>query len=120
MRSPTTNAATPTQAKGDLDHEIADYMPPSVSIHELKLTIISRPTTTVATRTQAKGDLDHAIADYNEASRLDAKFAIAYHGRGSAYNAKGDLDRALLDYNEAIRLDPKNAGAYFSRGFANL
>ena len=43
-------------------------------------------------------------------------YAVAYNGRGTAWEDKGDLDRALADLSEAIRLDPRHADSYINRG----
>ncbi|MDR1363285.1 MAG: tetratricopeptide repeat protein [Spirochaetaceae bacterium] len=45
---------------------------------------------------------DKAITDYNRAVRLDPDFALAYNGRGNAYDGKGDYDRAIADCNQAV------------------
>lgn len=43
-------------------------------------------------------------------------FAVAYRGRGDAYDKLKEYQQALADYNQAIRLNPDNAQAYASRG----
>jgi tetratricopeptide (TPR) repeat protein len=45
----------------------------------------------------------------------DAKDAIAFNGRGAAYQAKGDFDKAIADYSQAIVLKPDYAAAYENR-----
>jgi tetratricopeptide (TPR) repeat protein len=65
-----------------------------------------------------KGELDRAIADYDKAIALDAKYALAYNGRGNAYRARGDNDRAIADYGKAIELNPELAVAFSNRGDA--
>jgi tetratricopeptide (TPR) repeat protein len=64
------------------------------------------------------GDYDRAIADFDEAMRLDPTNAVAFAGRGLAYENKGNHDRAIADFNEAIRLDPTYAVAFALRGLA--
>ena len=62
------------------------------------------------------GDFDRAIADFDQAIRLQADSALAYHQRGNAWSGKGELDRALVDYEAAIRLDPNNPALFRDRG----
>ena len=50
--------------------------------------------------------------------KTDAKDAIAYYNRGSAYQTKGDVDRAITDYDMAIGLKPDYAAAYDNRARA--
>jgi tetratricopeptide (TPR) repeat protein len=64
-------------------------------------------------------DLDRNIvgcsrvgADRKESTTIRA---IAYVGRGLAWQLKGERDRAMADFNDAIRLDPKNTHAYNNR-----
>ena len=68
---------------------------------------------------RSQGELNLAIADYNQAIKLNAKFAQAYHNRGVAYDHKGDYDRAIQDFDQAIKLKP-SALAHFNRGNAYL
>jgi tetratricopeptide (TPR) repeat protein len=50
--------------------------------------------------------------------KTDAKDAIAYYNRGSAFQTKGDVDKAITDYDKAIGLKPDYAAAYDSRARA--
>ena len=52
------------------------------------------------------------IADITEPKTTRA---IAYVGRGLAWQAKGDLDRAISDFDQAISLDRNDADAYYRR-----
>ena len=49
---------------------------------------------------------------------MEPKLAVAYCGRGNAYQEKTEYDKALADYAEAIRLNPNLARAYYRRGTA--
>ena len=63
-------------------------------------------------------DYDLAIGAFDEAVRLDAKLAIAYKWRVSAYRAKGDKDRAASEVRDLIKqIDPRTAEDYFARGW---
>jgi tetratricopeptide (TPR) repeat protein len=53
------------------------------------------------------------IGDDHESAKVRA---IAYVGRGLAWQSKGDRDRAMADFTDAIRLDPDNSLAYSNRG----
>jgi len=50
--------------------------------------------------------------------KTDAKDAIAYFSRGSAYQTKGEVDRAIADYDKAIGLKPDHVAAYENRARA--
>lgn len=63
-------------------------------------------------------DLDTKIHYYNEALRLNAQYAYAYHNRGIARKQQGDVDGAIADYDEALRLNPRYVYAYANRGNA--
>ncbi len=67
---------------------------------------------------QEEGRYEEAIRAYDEAIRLDSQFAVAYGGRGLAYDSLGQHQRAIQDLDEAIRLDPQLAMAYNNRGLA--
>ena len=63
-----------------------------------------------------KGEYDKAIADCDRAIELDPKDAMAYYGRGQAYDIKGEYDKAIADYNQAVKNRPKVAAFYVDRG----
>ena len=48
--------------------------------------------------------MDKAIADYTETIRLDPELAVAYRGRGVAYEKKGDKAKAEADFAQAKKL----------------
>ncbi len=56
---------------------------------------------------ERKDDLNHALADADQAIKLDATLAVAFHRRGDIRKAMLQDDLALADLSEAIRLDPK-------------
>jgi tetratricopeptide (TPR) repeat protein len=56
---------------------------------------------------ELKDDLQRALADANQAIKIDATSAGAFHRRGDVYKALRQSDLALADFSEAIRLDPK-------------
>src|ERR1700730_5666254 len=68
------------------------------------------------------GDPDRNIAGCTMVAEDPAESpktrAIAFVGRGLAWQRKGDRDRAIADFTDAIRLDPNNALAYNNRGLA--
>ncbi|CAN5731353.1 hypothetical protein BH11VER1_BH11VER1_27680 [soil metagenome] len=66
----------------------------------------------------ANGNFDEAIKHINAALALNPKYALAYIGRGIAYESKRDWDKAVADYGEAIRLNPTDAGSYAMRSLA--
>jgi tetratricopeptide (TPR) repeat protein len=49
------------------------------------------------------GTVDEAIAACSRLLAADPKDALAYAGRGIAYNRKGNYDRAISDFDQAIR-----------------
>ena len=66
-----------------------------------------------------KGQYDQAIKDCSEAIKLKPDFALAWIGRGTAYDAKGDYDQAIKDYSKAIELKPDHAAAWNNRGLTH-
>ncbi len=56
---------------------------------------------------ERKDDLNHALADANQAIKLDATSAVAFHRRGDIRKLLLQDELALADFSEAIRLDPK-------------
>src|SRR5262249_55163142 len=58
--------------------------------------------------------------DYDQSTKLDPKDAMAFNGRGGAYEAKGDHERAIVEYDQAIWLNSEYTNAYFGRGIANF
>jgi tetratricopeptide (TPR) repeat protein len=59
-----------------------------------------------------------ALADYNQALKLNAGYAWAYHNRADLYRLRhkaDDYDRSLDDYNQCLKCNPQYALAYFGR-----
>ncbi|HEU4379965.1 MAG TPA: tetratricopeptide repeat protein [Hyphomicrobiaceae bacterium] len=52
--------------------------------------------------------------------KTDAKDAMAFYNRGSAYQTKGDVDKAITDFDAAIGLKPDYAAAYENRARAHV
>jgi tetratricopeptide (TPR) repeat protein len=65
---------------------------------------------------QRKGDLSRALADADQAIKLDATSAVAFHRRGDIRKGLRQDDLALADLGEAIRLDPKVPLYFVNRG----
>jgi tetratricopeptide (TPR) repeat protein len=61
--------------------------------------------------------LDRVIQSYDAVIKIDPS-ALAYNGRGAAYDDKNDLDRAIVDYTHAIQLNPNLDFVYNNRGVA--
>jgi len=70
MPTPTTTAALPKKAKGDLDGALADYSRAIELDPKYAPAYYNR-----GIAKNAKGDLDGAIADYNRAVELDPKLS---------------------------------------------
>lgn len=64
---------------------------------------------------ERQDDFNRAIADANQAIKLDATNAVAFHRRGDLYKILRQDDLALADFNEAIRLDPKTPLYFINR-----
>lgn len=64
------------------------------------------------------GDEDYqgAIESFSQALVLNPQLAVAYNGRGVAYDRLVDLDLANQDFAQAIDLNPQHALAYNNRG----
>jgi tetratricopeptide (TPR) repeat protein len=62
--------------------------------------------------------LSEAIDAYKLAIRLDANYAPAHGGLGSAYFNSGKWEQALAAYSEQVRLAPNDANAQYDLGFA--
>src|SRR5262249_33914458 len=62
---------------------------------------------------EAKSDFETAIAK-------DAKFTLAWTGRGQFFLLDKQYDKAISDATHAIELDPKSASAYGLRGKSYL
>ena len=60
-------------------------------------------------------DVELKIRSCTALIERDAKDAVAYYNRASAYQTKGDVDRAIADYNQAVTLKPDYAAAYENR-----
>ena len=58
-----------------------------------------------------------AIDAYKLAIRLDANYAPAHSGLGSAYMNMGNWKEALAAYNEQVRVAPNDAQAQYDLGF---
>ena len=58
-----------------------------------------------------------AIDAYKLAIRLDANYAPAHGGLGSAYMNMGNWEQALAAYKEQVRLAPNNAQAQYDIGY---
>ena len=65
-----------------------------------------------------QGKPDAAIRDYTVVINVDSKsqdIAIAYGGRGEAYQRKKQFDLSLRDFNKAISINPEYARVYYYR-----
>ncbi len=58
---------------------------------------------------------DQALESYDRAIFLDAKLALAHHGRGNALAAKGRNNESLAAYDEALRQMPTLVQALVNR-----
>jgi tetratricopeptide (TPR) repeat protein len=56
-----------------------------------------------------------AIGDFNQAIKLNATYARAYHLRGLAYEKLGQHARAFQDFDRSLEIDPEYGAAYHSR-----
>jgi tetratricopeptide (TPR) repeat protein len=113
------------QAKGNLDHALADYTDAIRLNPRDALTYNNR-----GLLWREKGDADRAIADLDEAIRLDPSRAYDHYMRGvvrydrymgfmgGGWIEKEDLKQAIADFTEAIRLDAKNASSHYARALA--
>ena len=63
-------------------------------------------------------DTNGAIKLFGEAIQLDPNNALAYYGRGTAYNELNQNESSLQDLNKAIEIDPNDADYYNNRGNA--
>ena len=103
MPKPTTTAASPGNAKGDLDRAIADYSEAIRLDPKSGHAYLNR-----GSAWGTKGDLDRAIADFDQAIRLDPKDAQAYYNRGIAWEKKRSLRKALADFKMHSQLAPSD------------
>ena len=53
-----------------------------------------------------------AIEEFDKAIDLDPNYAVAYNGRGYAYNKAGQYQNAINDYTMAVQLDSDYATAW--------
>jgi tetratricopeptide (TPR) repeat protein len=58
---------------------------------------------------RAARDYDKAISAFDRAIELNARWLIAYYGRGAAYEDRGDIERAVDDYRKVLEFDAKTA-----------
>jgi tetratricopeptide (TPR) repeat protein/sugar lactone lactonase YvrE len=58
---------------------------------------------------------DDSLRHFDEAVKLKPDWALAYYGRGLAYERKGEPDQAAPDFKRAAELDPSNADVYSAR-----
>jgi tetratricopeptide (TPR) repeat protein len=71
-----------------------------------------------ATASLEQGKFDKALGEFTKILDIDAKWADAWCGRGSAFLGKGFPDSAIQDFDRALRLAPDSAQAYCQRGRA--
>lgn len=68
----------------------------------------------------SKGDYIGMIKLCNEAIDLNPDNALAYNGRGVAYDVLKQYEQSIQDFNKAIQLNPNFDYAYNNRGNAYL
>jgi tetratricopeptide (TPR) repeat protein len=59
-----------------------------------------------------------APKDFEQATRIDAKSALAYYNKGIGLAKQGRLGDALVAFEQAVCLNPKDVPATFNRGNA--
>lgn len=69
-----------------------------------------------AWKLHGKGDFNGAIQLHTEAIDLNPNNALAYHGRGTAYDESRQYEAAIADYNKALEINPAYVEAYYNRG----
>ena len=90
---------------GDLDEAAADLnrsiavIPPNTSPRGSPMALILTNRGDVS---RYRGDFDRARADYTEALRYAGAYALAYTGRGLAYERLNDSARARADFEAAL------------------
>lgn len=63
-----------------------------------------------------RGDYSGAAKLYAEAIELNPNNALAYYGRGTAFDDAGQYALAIQDYNNSVTLNPNFANVYYNRG----
>lgn len=67
-----------------------------------------------------KGDYNGAVKLHSEAVELNPNNALAYYGRGTAYNGLKQYEQSIPEFNKAIKLNPKHSMTYNNRGVAYM
>jgi len=110
MAAPATPAAQLSQCAGEHDESAEQVIAACTALinaGQVDAKELSRVYAYRAFGYERKDDLNRAVADADQAIKLDATSAVAFHRRGDIRKLLLQDDLALADFSEAIRLDPK-------------
>ena len=108
------NRGSAYQAKGDLDHALADYNR-VIGLGPIDPVTLSNRGLIF----QKKGHLDLALANYNLAIKINPSFAGTYCNRGLLYKDEGKVDLALADFDKAAEMIHHDPSIYLNKGLLN-
>ncbi len=67
-----------------------------------------------------QGDYGKALKKYDQAIKIDARFAIAYHQRSQIYYKLNENKKAVADCLRALELNPNLTEVYFNLAIARF
>jgi type IV pilus assembly protein PilF len=84
--------------------------------NETAVTARARAHTDLGAAYLQQGKYEIALSEFNEATQIDANYALAYSGLGLVYAALGEDAKADANYKKSIELQPRSSESHNNYG----